>query len=183
MRFEVYGWHVIPKVDGHDAEAVKAAIEEARGSKGQTPLICCQTLIGYGSPNKQGKEECHGAPPLVVTRSRSPGRRWGGITPRLTYRQMFTQDGTQRSAAQTRKPSGKHRWPPMPRSTQNWLWVQATHGRRDAAHQENATAFIEAVNKKGEKLATRKASQNAIEGYGPFIPEYMGGSADLAGSI
>ena len=60
-RFEAYGWHVIPKVDGHDADAVKAAIEEARKVAGKPTLICCQTIIGFGSPNKQGKEECHGA--------------------------------------------------------------------------------------------------------------------------
>ena len=60
-RFEAYGWHVIPKVDGHDAEAVKKAIEEARKVTDKPTLICCQTIIGWGSPNKQGKEECHGA--------------------------------------------------------------------------------------------------------------------------
>jgi transketolase len=61
-RFESYHWHVIPEVDGHDPEAIKAAIEEARAVTDKPSLICCQTIIGYGSPNKQGKEECHGAP-------------------------------------------------------------------------------------------------------------------------
>ncbi len=68
-RFESYGWHVIREVDGHDPESIKAAIEEARAVGDKPSLICCQTIIGYGSPNKQGKDDCHGAP-WATTRSR-----------------------------------------------------------------------------------------------------------------
>ncbi len=91
-RFDAYNWHVIPKVDGHDAEAIKAAIEEARTVSDKPTLICCQTIIGFGSPNKQGKEECHGAPlgddEIALTREalgwthravRDPGRRAPGL--------------------------------------------------------------------------------------------------------
>jgi len=183
QRFEAYGWHVIPKVDGHNADAVKAAIEQARAVTDQPTLICCQTTIGFGSPNKQGKEECHGAPlgadEIALTRQALgwdyppfevptdiyagwDARKNGSAAEAEWESRMaaYAADHPQLAAEFRRRVAGE-----MPA---NW--------------EESATAFIEKVNQKAEKLATRKASQNAIEGYGPLLPEYMGGSADLAGS-
>lgn len=183
QRFEAYGWHVIPKVDGHDAAAVKAAIEAARGVKDRPTLICCQTLIGYGSPNKQGKEECHGAPlgndEIALTR-KSLGWDYAPFeVPEEVYTGWNARD---RGAAAESEWDGK-----LAAYATDYPELAAEFKRRIAGEmpanwEDNAATFIESVNQKGEKLATRKASQNAIEGYGRFIPEYMGGSADLAGS-
>ncbi|MCB1867963.1 MAG: transketolase [Gammaproteobacteria bacterium] len=183
MRFEAYGWHVIPKVDGHDAEAVKAAIEEARGVKDRPTLICCQTLIGYGSPNKQGKEECHGAPlggdEIALTRKALGWDHAPFEVPPDVYAGWNAKERGANAEAEWETQMAAYAKVHPELAVE---FKRRMAGEMPPNWEENATAFIEAVNKKGEKLATRKASQNAIEGYGPFIPEYMGGSADLAGS-
>ena len=183
QRFEAYGWHVIPKVDGHDAAAVKAAIEEARAVADKPTLICCQTLIGFGSPNKQGKEECHGAPlggdEIALTRAALGWNHGPFEIPAEVYAGWNAKE---------RGAGAESEWEQrMAAYAASYPELAAEFKRRMAGElpanwEENAASFIEAVNQKGEKLATRKASQNAIEGYGSFIPEYMGGSADLAGS-
>ncbi|MCB1759730.1 MAG: transketolase [Gammaproteobacteria bacterium] len=183
QRFEAYGWQVIPQVDGHDADAVKAAIEAARTDGERPTLICCQTKIGFGSPNKQGKEECHGAPlgadEIALTREALGWSHAPFEIPADVYAgwDAKTAGGAAESDWNTRMEAYAAAYPELAAE-----FKRRMAGELPENWEANANAFIEAVNQKAEKVATRKASQNAIEGYGPFMPEYMGGSADLAGS-
>ncbi|HEB96990.1 MAG TPA: transketolase [Sedimenticola thiotaurini] len=182
-RFEAYGWHVIPKVDGHDADAIKAAIEAARSVTDKPTLICCQTIIGFGSPNKQGKEDCHGAPlgedEITLTKE-ALGWTYGPFEiPDEIYAGW---DAKEKGAAAEQAWEGRfaayaEAYPELAAEFQRRM-----AGERVADFEEKANAFIAEVDAKAEKVATRKASQNAIEGFGPLVPEYLGGSADLAGS-
>jgi len=182
-RFEAYGWHVIPKVDGHDPGVVKYAIQQAREVTDKPTLICCQTVIGWGSPNKQGSEECHGAAlgedEVALTRQ-ALGWTYGPFEiPENIY-----QAWDAKSAGATAEAD----W------NQRFAAYEAAHpdlaaelkrrlaGELPAEWERKAWDFIESVDAKAEKIATRKASQNALEGYGPMLPEFLGGSADLAGS-
>jgi transketolase len=183
QRFEAYGWQVIPTVDGHDADAVKAAIEQARADSDRPTLICCQTKIGFGSPNKQGKEECHGAPlgddEIALTRETLGWNHAPFEIPADVYAgwDAKTSGGAAESDWNGRMDAYAAAYPELAAE-----FKRRMAGEMPQNWEANANAFIDAVNQKAEKVATRKASQNAIEGYGPFMPEYMGGSADLAGS-
>jgi transketolase len=182
-RFEAYGWHVIPKVDGHDADAVKKAIEEAKAVGDKPSLICCKTIIGWGSPNKQGKEECHGAalgeeevalvrktigwthPPFEI-----PQEVYNGWDAKVKGARL-EEEWNEKFVAYTKA----HRE----------LGAELSRrlaGDLPAHFLEQADTFISGVDAKGEKIASRKASQNTLNAYGPLLPELMGGSADLAGS-
>jgi transketolase len=182
-RFEAYNWHVIPTVDGHDPEAVKAAIEEARAVTDKPTLICCQTIIGYGSPNKQGKEECHGAPlgddEIALTRE-----ALGWNHPPFE----IPQDIAKAWSARERGAAAEQAWNDKFAAYKAEFPAEAAeferrmNGELPADFDTKAWEFIRAVDAKAEKIATRKASQNALNGYGPLLPELLGGSADLAGS-
>ena len=182
-RFEAYGWHVVRGVDGHSADAVKAAIEEARAETGKPTLVCCKTVIGYGSPNKQGKEECHGAPlgadEIELARKELGWTHGPFEIPDEIYAGWNAKEKGARAEAE---------W------NERFAAYQAAHpelaaeferrmrGDLPADWAEKAGAFIEQTIEKAEKVASRKASQNAITGYAPALPELLGGSADLAGS-
>jgi len=182
-RFEAYGWHVIPKVDGHDSDAVKAAIETARSVTDKPSLICCQTIIGWGSPNKQGKEECHGAAlgeeEVALTRKAIGWNHGPFEIPEAIYKGW---DAKQQGAAVEAD------W------NQRFVAYETAHpelaaefkrrmaDKLPADWEEKAWEFIKSVDAKAEKIASRKASQNALNSYGPLLPELIGGSADLAGS-
>jgi transketolase len=182
-RFEAYGWHVISKVDGHDADAIKKAIEEARAVSDKPTLICCQTIIGWGSPNKQGKEECHGAAlgddEVALVRETIGWNEPAFEIPDEIY------EGWDAKVAGTRK---EEEW------NEKFAAYQAAYpelgaelsrrlkGELPADFIEKADAFIADVDAKAEKIASRKASQNTLNGFGPLLPEFLGGSADLAGS-
>ncbi len=182
-RFEAYGWHVIPKVDGHDAEAVKAAIETAREITDRPSLICCQTIIGYGSPNKQGKEECHGAAlgedEIALTREALGWNHPPFVIPEAVYQGW---DAKERGAV------AESAWNDRFAAYAAKFPAEAAELKRRMAGDlpsdwaAQADAFIAAVIEKGETIASRKASQNALNGFGPLLPELLGGSADLAGS-
>ncbi len=182
-RFEAYGWHVIPVVDGHDPEAVKGAIEVARAVTDKPSLICCQTVIGYGSPNKQGKEDCHGAPlgedEIVLTREAIGWPHGPFEIPEDVYAGWSAKDSGAKAESEwnARFDAYAAEYP-----------VEAAEFKRRMAGDlpenwsEQADAFIASVVEKGETIASRKASQNALNGFGPLLPEFLGGSADLAGS-
>jgi len=182
-RFESYGWHVIPQVDGHDPEAIKAAIEVARASEGKPSLICCQTIIGYGSPNKQGKEECHGAPlgedEIALTREHLGWRHAPFEIPAAIRAAWDAREAGDRAEAEWNRRFAAYAaaWPAEAAEFQRRM-----AGELPADWAEKSQAFIDAVLAKGETIATRKASQNALNGFGPLLPELLGGSADLAGS-
>tara|TARA_R110002167_G_scaffold47554_7_gene140699 strand:+ start:3118 stop:5067 length:1950 start_codon:yes stop_codon:yes gene_type:complete len=182
-RFDAYGWQVIPAVDGHDADAIHAAIELARENTGQPTLICCKTLIGFGSPNKQGKEDCHGAPlgddeialtrkalgwehaPFVIPEEISSewDAREHGVVIENSWNEQFAEYADA-----------------YPELASEFLRRISGDLPEDFAAQSQA--YIEELQAKGETIASRKASQNALNAYGPQLPELLGGSADLAGS-
>ena len=182
-RFAAYGWHVIPEVEGHDPEAIKAAIEEARAIGDRPSLICCQTIIGYGSPNKQGKEECHGAPlgedEIALVRE-SLG--WN-YPPFEIPAHIYDGWSARESGA-----AAEAEWNERFAAYEAAYPAEAAEFKRRMAGvlpddwAEKASAFVQSVDAKAEKIASRKASQNALNGFGPLLPELLGGSADLAGS-
>jgi len=182
-RFEAYHWHVIPKVDGHDPEAVKAAIEEARAAADRPSLICCQTVIGFGSPNKQGKEECHGAAlgdaEIALTRAALGWTHAPFEIPEDIYEGWDAKETGARheSAWNDRFEDYRREFPELAAE-----FERRVAGELPADWAEKSAAFISAVDAKAETIASRKASQNALGGFGPLLPELLGGSADLAGS-
>ena len=181
-RFEAYGWQVIRNVDGHDADEIKTAIETARKSE-QPTLICCKTTIGFGSPNKQGKEDCHGAPlgaeEIALTRAALKWNHGPFEIPADIYQEWDAKEAgvaleaewNQRFAAYSAA------YPELANE-----FVRRMSGELPADFSEKASAYIAEVAAKGETIASRKASQNALNAFGPLLPEILGGSADLAGS-
>ena len=182
-RFEAYGWHVIPKVDGHNSEAVKKALEEARSVTDRPTLICCQTIIGWGSPNKEGKEECHGAAlgeaEIEATRERIGWPHAPFEIPADIYAGWDAKDKGARQEAEWNDKFAKYQAAHPELAAE---FERRMSGQLPSDWAEKSNAFIAAVDAKGETIASRKASQNTLNGFGPLLPELMGGSADLAGS-
>jgi transketolase len=182
-RFEAYGWHVIPKVDGHDAEAVKKAIEEARKVTDKPSLICCQTIIGWGSPNKQGKEECHGAAlgvdEVALVRETIGWSHPAFVVPEDIYEGWSAKEtgAKYESDWNDRFENYRSEYPELAAEFERRM-----AGELPSDWAEKSAAFVASVNEKAETIASRKASQNTLNGFGPLLPELMGGSADLAGS-
>ncbi len=182
-RFESYGWHVIKAVDGHDADAIKAAIEAAKAETGKPTLICARTTIGFGSPNKGGKESSHGAPlgdeEIKLAKAQLGWEHEAFKIPEEIYDGWNACDtGAEREAAWDKLFDEYAAANPD---------LAAEFARRMAGDlPENwaadSQAFIQQVIDKGESIASRKASQNTLNGFGPLLPEMLGGSADLAGS-
>jgi transketolase len=182
-RFEAYGWHVVRGVDGHDSDAVQAAIKEAKAANDRPSLICCKTIIGFGAPNKQGTEATHGAAlgaeevaaarkqldwphaPFVVPED--IGKAWDararGADREAQWRKRFEQ---YRSA----HPQLAHEY------------ERRIKGELPASWRDAVSAFIAQAGQAGGALATRQSSQQALNAYGPHLPELLGGSADLTGS-
>ena len=182
-RFEAYGWHVIPKVDGHDPEAIKKAIDEARSVKDRPSIICCQTIIGFGSPNKQGKEECHGAAlgndEIALTRENLGWKHAPFEIPSDIYEGWDANEIGAKVEGDWNDRFEKYRREHPELATE---FERRIAGELPRDWAEKSAAFVAAVDAKGETIATRKASQNSLNGYGPLLPELLGGSADLAGS-
>ena len=182
-RFEAYGWHVIPKVDGHNAEAVKKAIEQARAVTDRPSLICCQTIIGWGSPNKQGKEECHGAAlgndEVALVRETIEWPHAPFEIPADIYEGWDANEIGAKSEADwnDRFENYRSEFPELAAE-----FERRCVGDLPSDWPEKSKAFIAKVNEKAETVASRKASQNTLNGFGPLLPELLGGSADLAGS-
>ncbi|MHB1943242.1 MAG: transketolase [Acidiferrobacteraceae bacterium] len=182
-RFEAYGWHVVPGVDGHNGDAIKRAVDAAHKVTDRPTLICCKTVIGFGAPNKQGKEESHGsalgdkevaAARLVLgwqypafeipadiyaawdarPRGAEAERAWNERF--SAYRASFPEDASE--------------------------FERRIAARLPADWDEYSRGFVGQVDAKGESIASRNASQNTLNGFGPKLPELIGGSADLAGS-
>jgi transketolase len=182
-RFESYGWQVIPRVNGHDPEEIKQAIETARADTDQPTLICCKTIIGYGSPNKEGKEESHGAAlgadEVALTRERLGWSHPAFEIPADIKSQWDAKaEGARNEAAWDEKFAAyKAAYPEQAEE-----FVRRMKGELPGNFDEIADQFIADVNSKADKIASRKASQNAIEALAPKLPELFGGSADLAAS-
>ncbi len=182
-RFESYRWHVVPRVDGHDPNAVRTAIEEARGETGRPSLICCQTQIGWGSPNKQGSESAHGAAlgaeEVALTRKHIGWPHAPFVVPDEVYAGWDA-----RAAGREREARWKQTFDAYARAHPELAAELERRARGDLPAQWDAAArrFIEEVQSSAPKIATRKASLNTLEAYGQSLPELIGGSADLTGS-
>lgn len=181
-RFEAYNWQVIRNVDGHDPEEIKIAIETARKSE-QPTLICCKTTIGFGSPNKQGKEDCHGAPlgdaEIALTRAALKWNHGPFEIPANIYAEWDAKESGRAAEAEwdQRFAAYSAAFPELANEL-----IRRLSGELPEDFAEKASAYIAEVAAKGETIASRKASQNALNAYGPLLPELLGGSADLAGS-
>ncbi|QOH79187.1 transketolase [Plesiomonas shigelloides] len=184
MRFESYGWHVVRAVDGHDAAAIKAAVEEAQAVTDKPSLIICKTIIGFGSPNKSGSHDCHGSPlgdkEIAAAREFLGWKEAPFVIPADIYAEW---DAKEKGQAQ------EHNWdakfaayraafPELAAEFER----RVIKGELPADWAEKSQAFIEHLQANPAKIASRKASQNALEAFGKLLPEFMGGSADLAPS-
>ena len=182
-RFEAYGWHVVADVDGHDSDAIKAAIELARAEKTKPTLICCKTIIGFGSPNKQGKEDCHGAPlgadEIILARKQLGWDHEPFEIPADHYAGWDAIDKgvVAQSGWVTTLNAYRDAHPDLAAE-----FERRTSGELPVDFSAKADAYIQECQDKMEKVASRKASQNCLNAYGPMLPELLGGSADLAGS-
>src|SRR5690606_15900955 len=170
-RFEAYGWQVIRKVNGHDADEIKMDIETARKTPDQPTLICCKTTIGFGSPNKQGKEECHGAPlgndEIALTRAQL-GWNFGPFEiPAEIYAEWDAREaGAAAEAAWNEKFAAyAAAFPELAAE-----FKRRIAGELPADFAEKAAAYVREVAEKGETIASRKASQNALNAFGPLLP-------------
>jgi len=183
-RFEAYGWQVIPAVDGHDSAAIKAAIEQARAEGDKPTLICCKTVIGFGSPNKQGKEDCHGAPlgadEIALVREALGWDHPAFEIPADIYSQWDAKTAGQKAEANwnTKFDEYKAAHPELAAEFER----RVVKAELPADFSAKADAYIQECQDKSQKIASRKASQNALNAFGPMLPEMLGGSADLAGS-
>ena len=182
-RFESYGWQVIPNVDGHDSDAVKAAIEQANAETDKPTLICCKTIIGFGSPNKQGKEDCHGAAlgvdEVALTREQLGWTHEPFVIPDEHYAGWSgVEKGAAAQAAWNAKLEAyRGEYPELAAE-----FERRNNGELPQDFGAVADAYIAECQSKMEKVASRKASQNCLNAFGPSLPELLGGSADLAGS-
>ncbi|MEP1552047.1 MAG: transketolase [Paraglaciecola sp.] len=182
-RFEAYGWHVIAGVDGHDPEAIAAAIDAAKAETAKPTLICCKTIIGFGSPNKSGSHDCHGAPlgddEIKAAREFLNWPHAPFEIPADVY------EGWDAKASGAEKEQAWNESFSAYESAHPELAAELTRrlaGDLPADFAEKADAFIQASQDKAENIASRKASQNSIEAFATLLPEVLGGSADLAGS-
>lgn len=182
-RFEAYGWHVVPNVNGHDPAAIESAIEAAKQASGKPSMICCKTVIGMGSPNKAGTHEVHGAAlgEAEVAASR-PHIGWNHLPFEIPQEIYDMWDGRNKGKKLEAEWTQK-----LDEYTKKYPSEAAEFKRRMAGElpanwREHVDKFISHVNEKEETIASRKASQNAIEGLAPVLPELVGGSADLTGS-
>lgn len=182
-RFEAYGWHVISMVDGHDADAIHTAIEAAKAQTTKPTLICCQTIIGFGAPNKAGSHDCHGAPlgaeEIAAAReflgwNHGPfeipadiAANWNAIEAGNAKETEWNQKFAAYSAA----------YPELAAE-----FTRRMKGDLPANWEVKTSKIIADLQANPANIASRKASQNALEAYGQFLPEFMGGSADLAPS-
>jgi transketolase len=182
-RFEAYGWHVVRGVDGHDAEAIKRAVEEARAVTDKPSLLMCKTIIGFGSPNKQGTHDSHGAPlgdaEIALTREALGWTHPAFEIPSDIYAQWDAKEaGQAKEAAWNEKFAAYAKAFPQEAAE----YTRRMKGEMPADFDAKANEFIAKLQANPAKIASRKASQNAIEAFGPLLPEFLGGSADLAPS-
>lgn len=182
-RFESYGWHVIRDIDGHDASQINAAVNEAKNQTDKPTLIMCKTIIGFGSPNKAGSESVHGAPlgdaEIAATRE-ALGWSYGPFEiPKDIYEAWDARTaGKEKQSAWDKKFAAySAQFPELAAE-----FTRRMNGELPANFDADAKQFVENLQQNPANIASRKASQNALEAFGKVLPEFMGGSADLAPS-
>ena len=182
-RFEAYGWHVIDNVDGHDAAAIAAAIDQAAAETERPTIVCCKTIIGFGAPNKQGTASSHGAP---LGEEEIAGARkklgWESAPFEIPADIAAAWDATERGAAAESSWSEafsayEAEYPELAAE-----FARRMAGKRPHGWCKHADKSIAEIDAEGAKLATRQASLRALNAFAPFLPEMAGGSADLTGS-
>jgi transketolase len=182
-RFKAYGWHVI-SVDGHDSAAIAAAIVEAKSVTDKPSMICCKTIIGFGSPNKEGTHDCHGAPlgddEIAATRKALNWPHAPFKIPSDIYAEWDQKEKGKSSQVSWNDQFAAYQeaHPELAAEYER----RVIKGDLPSDFEEKANALVLATQEKGESIASRKASQNTIEAFGAILPELLGGSADLAGS-
>ena len=183
-RFEAYGWHVVRDVDGHDAAAIDKAIHEAKSVNDKPTLICCKTVIGYGAPNLCGSHDCHGAPlgadEINATRENLGWKHEPFVIPADVYKGWDAKDKGAKAQAHWEEKFAAYRkeFPELAAEFER----RVIRGELPTNWKQVADDFVKAVNDKAETIASRKASQNSIQGYSKALPEFLGGSADLTPS-
>jgi transketolase len=182
-RFEAYGWQVIRAVDGHDPEEIQQAIDTACAETARPTLICCRTVIGYGSPNKQGTEATHGAP-LGDTEIAATRLELGWKHAPFEIPAEIASAWNAREAGNARQAEWQRRMERFanehPEAAQQFR--RRMSGELPADWSERCAGIIRDLQARGGDVATRKSSQIALNAFGPLLPELIGGSADLAGS-
>jgi len=182
-RFEAYGWHVVRSVDGHDAADIKQAIEQAKKETNKPTLICCKTVIGSGAPNKEGTHHVHGAP-LGAEEIAETRKALGWSAPAFDIpseiKDAWDANGKgeqAESAWETLFESYVEQYPELADEL-----LRRLAGELADDWEEKSTAFIADAQKAAQTIASRKASLNTLNAFGPLLPEFLGGSADLTGS-
>jgi transketolase len=182
-RFEAYGWHVVPNVDGHDSEAVDRAIVASKAVHERPSLICCKTVIGKGAPTKAGSHDAHGAPlgdkEIAGARAQLGWSHPPFVVPSHVYDAWDAREagGLAESNWNTRLGQYTRAYPAEARELQRRL-----AGDLPADFATRIQSLTDKVREKAASIASRKASQDVIEALAPGLPELLGGSADLAGS-
>ncbi|BEN89636.1 Transketolase 1 [Serratia marcescens] len=183
LRFEAYGWHVVRNVDGHNPDAIKAAIEEARKVTDKPSLLMCKTVIGFGSPNKAGTHDVHGAAlgaaEVAATREALGWKYAAFEIPQDIYAQWDAKE-----AGQAKEAVWNDKFAAYAKAfpEQAAEFKRRMNGELPADWKADAKAFVEKLQANPANIASRKASQNALEAFGKVLPEFLGGSADLAPS-
>ncbi|HYT86491.1 MAG TPA: transketolase [Burkholderiales bacterium] len=182
-RFSAYGWQVVRGVDGHNLDAIEAAIRDARSDPSRPTLICCKTVIANGAPNKAGSHDAHGSP-LGEKEVQAARENIGWRYPPFEVPPHVYQgwDARKRGAELERAWSGRFAAYEKAHPEGAREFRRRMAGELPALWKEHCAALLEKINAKAETVATRKASQNALEGLAPVLPELVGGSADLTGS-
>ena len=181
-RFEAYGWHVV-SVDGHDPDAINVAINEAKSVKDKPSMICCKTIIGFGSPNKSGSHDCHGAAlgdeEVALTRKELGWEHEPFVIPDDVYAGWDAKEKGAKAEADwnTKFDAYAAEYPELAAE-----FKRRMAGELPANWKQASDALIAGANDKKENLASRQSSQKCIAGLAPTLPEFLGGSADLTGS-
>ncbi|NIR28079.1 MAG: transketolase [Gammaproteobacteria bacterium] len=182
-RFSAYGWHVVPDVDGHDRGMVTQALEQARAITGRPSLICCKTVIGWGAPNKQGTEACHGAPlgpdEVALAREAIGWSHGPFVIPDEIYAGWDARAaGARRQAAwEALYAAYRTEYPALASEFERRL-----RGGQPVDWEAVCDELVQDLDARAQNIATRKASQQVLDALGPALPELIGGSADLTGS-
>ncbi|WP_114194618.1 transketolase [Edaphovirga cremea] len=182
-RFEAYGWHVIRGVDGHDSDAIKKAIEDAKQVTDKPSLLMCKTVIGFGSPNKAGSHEAHGAA-LGAAEVAATREALGWKYPAFEIPQDIYAQWDAKEAGKAKESNWNDKFATYAKAHPELAaeFKRRVDGELPANWEADAQKFIEELQAKPANIASRKASQNALEAYGKILPEFLGGSADLAPS-
>lgn len=183
QRFHAYNWHVIDNVDGHDADAIKAAIKEARSVTDKPSIICCKTVIGYGSPKLAGSEKTHGAPlgadEIAATRDKLGWHHPAFEIPSEVYASWDAREKGTAAEQQWQTQFDKYQHDHSQLAEE---LLRRLAGELPSNWAQVATNFVTKNVQEAESIASRKASQKTLNAFGPSLPELIGGSADLTGS-